>query len=67
MILDVKRVVSLTRLTEPRATTTHESLRYIHIARLKKYGFIGITNYLSTPYYHSPVTRIATLNSRRQQ
>jgi len=67
MILFVKRVVSLPRVTEPRALTTHEFLRYMHIARFKKYGFIGIKNNLSTPYYHSPVSRISTLNSRRQQ
>jgi len=36
MILFTKRVVSLARVTEPRALTAHESLRYMHIVRLKK-------------------------------
>jgi len=61
MILFAKRVVSLARVTEPRALITRESLRYMHIARLKKYGVIGIENNLSTPYNHSPDTRVATL------
>ena len=38
----MKRVVSLARVTEPRAPTTHESHRYIRIARLKNTGLLEL-------------------------